>query len=239
MDKHRSNTIDNQVSSAYGWTVLASGPYPIISSAFGSERIVGPVRDTNVTGRAATTFCLKERPTPAYKSAEAILIRTPLLFSTTIATVFGLTVLVLTVVMIAMVISTPLLIDLPSSYLPGGTLPQEVSCYTPSDEYTPRCSVPLNAELPSGTVVHFEFDPASNQILRSIVPVHYSMGQLYAAWGRPSGIRWNSHTVRVYWNEKSALFYIAAFQPQSRAMCSVSTTSGQIDEIKCRRLPYP
>lgn len=156
---------------------------------------------------------LNQRSIPGNRSRGRLPPLLLLLVRISLGVSLGLTLLVLTVVFISRLSAIPQVTDLPQSYLPGSRLPQELSCYTPVDEHKPRCSAPLGQ-----TEVYFDFDPDTQQIVRSIIPAYaYSMRQLYAAWGRPSAIRWHEFTIYVYWNTRSAEFYVSTLRPQSRA----------------------
>ncbi len=123
----------------------------------------------------------------------------------------GLTLLMIAMTTLARMNPAPLL-NLPESLRPGSPLPQQTVCHTPVDEGGPRCWLPLAVDM-----VYFDVDPATRQILRSVIPAqHYRMRDLYAAWGRPDGVRWRETQVQVYWQSRSALFYADSLHAESR-----------------------
>ena len=158
---------------------------------------------------------LSQRRDSARKIKPQRLNSLPLLILVALSLSLGLALLVTATVMLAQVNGTSHLVDPSPRYLPGSPLPPNVSCYTPVDEHIPRCSVPLAAE--QGLSVYFDFNLETRRIIRSVIPANdYTMRQLYAAWGKPNGVRWSTTQVTVYWHKKSALFYTDDFRPHSR-----------------------
>jgi hypothetical protein len=150
--------------------------------------------------------------------------------------VASLATLMLTVVMTARVGTTPHAPDLPQRFLPGNPLPNEAACTTLSDDHIPRCVV----HMPHDDV-YFNFGAQSRIITRTVIPAQqYTVGDLIAtwgtpsgftsladvvaideenltaAWGTPSGFTWNETKIYIYWGTRSALLYSRWFRPDSR-----------------------
>jgi hypothetical protein len=124
----------------------------------------------------------------------------------------GWTMLVLGVVMSARTGATPHAPDLPQRFLPGNPLPGEAACMTLSDEHIPRCVV-HQADYD----VYFNFNADTRIISRTVIPAQqYTLGELMAAWGNPTGLTWNETNIYIYWGTHSALLYASSFQPNSR-----------------------
>ena len=124
----------------------------------------------------------------------------------------GFTMLVLGVVINARKGTTPHPPDLPQRFLPGNPLPSEIVCMALVDEHDPRCLFRL-----SDDDVHFNFDAETHIIVRTIIPAQkYTVGDLMAAWGTPTGITRNETNVYIYWGIRSALLYTRSLQPDSR-----------------------
>ena len=102
--------------------------------------------------------------------------------------------------------------DMPQTYLPGNPMPEDIACYTPCDEHTPRCSVSFRDQE-----VYFNFDPETWLIHSTLIPaLEHTIGELISSWGTPSGIIQTSHTTKVYWGARSAHLYTDAIQPDSQ-----------------------
>lgn len=138
-----------------------------------------------------------------------------------------LALLVMVVVILAQLGARSPLNDLPRAYLPGNPMPEEVICHTLMTERNPRCSVKLVEGQLAGTEIFFDYDPATRLITRSIIPAHnYTMGLLYAEWGKPDSIQWSDNMVYVYWDTRSVWFNTGVFRPQTRAELIMYNTQG-------------
>ena len=136
----------------------------------------------------------------------------PILVSLTLLVFLGLTLLLFGVVTVARAQTIPQIPDIPQVYLPGSPLPKDISCYTPSDEHTPRCSVSVLDQE-----VHLNLDPETHVIHSTLIPaLEHTIGELILSWGTPSGIIQTSHTTRIYWGTRSAHLYTGAVQPDSQ-----------------------
>ena len=137
--------------------------------------------------------------------------RPPLLVSMTLSFVLVTTVLIVTVVLAARVQQIPQLPDIPQIYLPGNPIPTDVTCYTPSDEHFPRCSVRIGQ-----TIIFVDFHPDHKTITGTLIPAReYTIGQIVTVWGKPTGITRKETMVYVYWGARSALIYTRDFQPNN------------------------
>ena len=139
--------------------------------------------------------------------------RRPILIPFAALVFLALAMLVVGVVAVARTETIPRLLDLPESYLPGNTLPRDVSCYKPGDEHTPHWFVPL-----LGYEVYFDFDAGTRMINRTVIPEQaHTLGQLIASWGIPTGIiRRFEFDTYVCWGSRSAFIWGSSIQPDSR-----------------------
>jgi len=141
-----------------------------------------------------------------------------------------LALLVMAVVMLSQLGATSPLSEMPPAYLPGKPLPDEVVCHTIFTEPRPRCSVKIVEGQLAGIEIFFDYNLATRLITRSIIPAHgYTMGQLYAEWGKPDSIQWSDNMVYVYWDARSVWFNTGVFRPQTRAELILYNMQGPID----------
>jgi hypothetical protein len=133
----------------------------------------------------------------------------PLLVSVTLFVVFVSTMLVFGVVMAARTQAIPPMPNLPKMYLPGNSIPNNISCYWSGDEHIPRCSIRFDDHE-----AYFGIEPDWNFITQAFIPARdYTIGQLLTDWGTPTGITHRATMVYVHWGLRSALIYTHDFQP--------------------------
>ncbi len=170
------------------------------------------------------------------KSAVVPPKRKPTILNVAVLVVASLAMLILAVVITARMGTSPHAPDLPQRFLPGNPLPNEAACTTLSDDHIPRCVVRLAHDD-----VYFNFGTQKRIISRTVIPAQqYTVGDLIAAWGTPSGFisltdvvaideenmtaawgtpsgfTWNETKIYIYWGTRSALLYARSFQPNSR-----------------------
>jgi hypothetical protein len=122
----------------------------------------------------------------------------------------SVTVLILGVGAIASAQALPQLPELPPAYLPGNPLPKDVSCSIAANQYIISCSIRSGDDE-----IFFNSDSAKT-ISHTLIPAQkYTIGQVIAAWGTPTGITHRETQVYVHWGARSALLYTKAFQPDS------------------------
>jgi hypothetical protein len=149
---------------------------------------------------------------PAKETLDVQPKQTPKIIYAAVCILLCLTMLVLGVMGVARTGTIPKLLDLPPEYLPGSPKPRDVSCYTYTSEYIPRCSIHL-----LDNEVYFNFDTDTGTIITATVPARaYTIGQLIVSWGTPTGIIWNDYAISIYWGMHSALLYTHSIRPNSR-----------------------
>jgi hypothetical protein len=152
-----------------------------------------------------------QQPVPSQVTVNVQRKRRATLFNGATLLMLCLTMLILAVVMVGRTSAIPPVLDLPQPYLPGNPLPRNVSCRVPGGEHI-ECFAELSVH-----VIYFTFDEETRMIKRTVVPAwEYTLGQLIAAWGTPTGINRGDYTTYVVWNTRSALLYRSSIQPENR-----------------------
>lgn len=115
----------------------------------------------------------------------------------------GLTLLILSVVEIAKRETLPG-VDEPSPiYLPGSPFPEIGLCDLPHDGYL-SCDAADDSLAWFGKKIYFIVDLRAGIIERMVAPTPpYTLGQLVASWGTPTGITQNGITTYIYWATRS------------------------------------
>lgn len=136
--------------------------------------------------------------------------RIPVLASLTGCTILGLTVLILAVIAVARLQPSPQPVDISPDELADSASSQ--SCEIFMDHYMPRCYTVL-----LGLSVYLQPLTNSKTITRTVdASRFFTLGQLVAAWGTPTGVLWQRGTIRVYWPTRSALLVTHSLQTDSR-----------------------
>src|SRR5262245_5616917 len=146
---------------------------------------------------------------PSYISNRRILVsenaavfqlkRIPALLVLIFGLFLALALLVFITVAIARLQPLPQPLDLSASDLAGDISPQHCEIFW--DQYMPRCFTVL-----LGLPVYLQPLTDTKTITRTVDTAQFfTLGQLVVAWGTPTGVLWQSGTIRVYWTTRSAL----------------------------------
>jgi hypothetical protein len=139
----------------------------------------------------------------------------PIIYRATVALGGGLTLAVLSVVLLSRMVGVPMSLDLPSYLLPGSPLPADTKCVEPIDD-KPCYTRSYYSFLYSGRQVYLTYDPHSARIVRTVIAGHeYTLGDLVVAWGIPDGFAQNGRTIDIYWGARGAYLNTCLFRLDS------------------------
>lgn len=138
----------------------------------------------------------------------------PLIIRPAALLLLGSIMLVLSVVAVASAGAPTPIPNLPKIYLPGSPIPENTLCYS----HSPADPAMVCYVTFQGKEVFLKFDQNMKTILRAITSTQeYTIGEMFLAWGTPSGIEETPHLTSVFWGTRSAHFYVDALHPNSRA----------------------
>ncbi len=103
-------------------------------------------------------------------------------------------------------------VEPPPSYLPGGLLPEATSCDF-SNHKLRLCSAEVSHQ-----VLYFLIDTDTRLIRRTVLRTGaYTLGQLIAAWGTPTGMTQRAGTTLVHWRTRSLVLYTTSLRPNRQS----------------------
>lgn len=92
--------------------------------------------------------------------------------------------------------------------------PSSQRCETSWYESVPRCNTSL-----LGLAVYLQPLTKTRTLTRTSDPSQFfTVGQLVAAWGTPTGVLLHARTMRVYWKTRSAMVHTHLLRPDSRVV---------------------
>ena len=151
----------------------------------------------------------------AYLAEVADILRTqqPLIIRLIMGIFICITISISAALVVARMQPAPRIIEQPQDLLPGHLLPSRIQCVTPPNSSCYLASYSINT---NGKAVHFIPDPEFRTIAYVLVEANeYTMGDLLAAWGTPTGFTQCVGEVTVFWGTHKAFFFTQSFQPDS------------------------
>jgi hypothetical protein len=140
----------------------------------------------------------------------------PLIVRLLVVTFGVLTSCLIGVVFAARIRATPTKIDPPAFLLPGSDLAIQSHC-----EALSSCHESPNGYrdyiIYDGRKVYLVFDRQNQMVVHTTMSVDtYTLGDLIATWGPPTGLAHYGHIVDVYWGTRDAYLHACSLQPDTR-----------------------
>jgi hypothetical protein len=141
--------------------------------------------------------------------------RSPLIVRLTVVTLTTLTLCLIAVISGARLRAAPLKIDPPAFLLPGSKLSVQTQC-----DALVSCQASPNGYRDDityeGKKVYLVFDVDNQMIVHTTVSVQtYTVGDLIANWGTPTGFARYGHVIDIFWGTRDAYIYSCLLQPDT------------------------